>query len=79
VVVVHAFSPITWETEAGRQIFEFEDGLENRIPGQTGLHRDTLFGGEGRITVEGHHNRGIVFKGQNIKKIENHCFITWYT
>jgi hypothetical protein len=42
-MVVHTFSPSTWEAEAGG--FLFEASLV--YPGQPGLHRETLSGGGG--------------------------------
>jgi hypothetical protein len=38
--MAHAFDPSTWEAEAGG--FEFEANLVYKIPGQPGLHRETL-------------------------------------
>jgi hypothetical protein len=40
-VVAHTFNPSTWEAE-GRRISEFEASLVYRVPGQPGLHRETL-------------------------------------
>jgi hypothetical protein len=39
-VVAHAFNPSTLEAEAG--ISEFESTLVYKVPGQPGLHRETL-------------------------------------
>jgi hypothetical protein len=39
-VVAHTFDPSIWE--AGRRISEFEASLVYRVPGQPGLHRETL-------------------------------------
>jgi hypothetical protein len=39
-VVAHAFNPSTQEAEAGG--YEFKDSLVYRVPGQPGLHRETL-------------------------------------
>jgi hypothetical protein len=41
-VVAQAFNPSTWEAEAGGRISEFEASLVYIVPGQPGLHRETL-------------------------------------
>jgi hypothetical protein len=41
-VVAHAFNPSTWEAEAGRYLSSRPAWSTERVPGQTGLHRETL-------------------------------------
>jgi hypothetical protein len=41
-VVVHSFIPSTWEAEAGRTLSSSPAWSTERVPGQAGLHRETL-------------------------------------
>jgi hypothetical protein len=41
-VVAHAFNPSTWEAEAGRFLSSRPAWSTNWVPGQPGLHRETL-------------------------------------
>jgi hypothetical protein len=41
-VVAHAFNPSTWEAEAGRFLSSRPAWSTDRVPGQPGLHRETL-------------------------------------
>jgi hypothetical protein len=41
-VVVHAFNPSTWEAEAGRFLSLRPACSIELVPGQPGLHRETL-------------------------------------
>jgi hypothetical protein len=41
-VVVHAFNPSTWEAEAGGFLSSRPAWSTERVPGQPGLHRETL-------------------------------------
>jgi hypothetical protein len=41
-VVVHAFNPSTWEAEAGRFLSSRPAWSTKGVPGQPGLHRETL-------------------------------------
>jgi hypothetical protein len=41
-VVAHAFNPSTWEAEAGRFLSSRPAWSTGRVPGQPGLHRETL-------------------------------------
>jgi hypothetical protein len=41
-VVAHAFNPSTWEAEAGEFLSSRPAWSTKRIPGQPGLHRETL-------------------------------------
>jgi hypothetical protein len=42
VVVAHAFNPSTWEAEAGRFLSSRPAWSTKLVPGQPGLHRETL-------------------------------------
>jgi hypothetical protein len=42
VVVAHAFNPSTWEAQAGRFLGSRPAWSTKRVPGQLGLHRETL-------------------------------------
>jgi hypothetical protein len=42
VVVVHPFNPSTWEAEAGRSLTSRPAWSTKWVPGQPGLHRETL-------------------------------------
>jgi hypothetical protein len=42
VVVVHAFNPSTWEAEAGGFLSSSPAWSTKWMPGQPGLHRETL-------------------------------------
>ena len=42
VVVVHTFNPSTWEAETGRSLSSRPSWSTNQVPGQPGLHRETL-------------------------------------
>jgi hypothetical protein len=42
VVVAHAFNPSTWEAEAGRFLSLRPAWSTKWVPGQPGLHRETL-------------------------------------
>jgi hypothetical protein len=41
-VVAHAFNPGTWEVEAGRFLSSRPAWSTERVPGQPGLHKETL-------------------------------------
>jgi hypothetical protein len=41
-VVVHAFNPSTWEAEAGEFLSSRPAWSTEQVPGQPGLHRETL-------------------------------------
>jgi hypothetical protein len=41
-VVAHAFNPSTWEAEAGGFLSSRPAWSTERVPGQPGLHRETL-------------------------------------
>jgi hypothetical protein len=41
-VVVHAFNPSTWEAEAGRCLSSRPAWSTEWVPGQPGIHRETL-------------------------------------
>jgi hypothetical protein len=41
-VVAHAFNPSTWEAEAGGFLSSRPAWSTKRVPGQPGLHRETL-------------------------------------
>jgi hypothetical protein len=41
-VVAHAFNPSTWEAEAGGFLSSKPAWSTERVPGQPGLHRETL-------------------------------------
>ena len=41
-VVVQAFNPSTWEAEAGRLLSSRPAYSTEQVPGQSGLHRETL-------------------------------------
>jgi hypothetical protein len=41
-VVMHAFNPSTWEAEAGRFLSLRPAGSTEWVPGQPGLHKETL-------------------------------------
>jgi hypothetical protein len=41
-MVAHAFNPSTWEAEAGRFLSSRPAWSTERVPGQPGLHRETL-------------------------------------
>jgi hypothetical protein len=41
-MVAHAFNPSTWEAEAGRFLSSRPAWSTDRVPGQPGLHRETL-------------------------------------
>jgi hypothetical protein len=41
-VVAHAFNPSTWEAEAGEFLSSRPAWSTERVPGQPGLHRETL-------------------------------------
>jgi hypothetical protein len=41
-VVAHAFNPSTWEAEAGRFLSSRPAWSTEWVPGQPGLHRETL-------------------------------------
>jgi hypothetical protein len=41
-VVAHAFNPSTWEAEAGGFLSSRPFWSTKRVPGQPGLHRETL-------------------------------------
>jgi hypothetical protein len=41
-VVVYAFNPSTWEAEAGKFLSSRPAWSTERVPGQPGLHRETL-------------------------------------
>jgi hypothetical protein len=41
-VVAHAFNPSTWEAEAGRFLSSSPAWSTKLVPGQPGLHRETL-------------------------------------
>ena len=41
-VVAHAFNPSTWEAEAGRFLSSRPVWSTEWVPGQPGLHRETL-------------------------------------
>jgi hypothetical protein len=41
-VVVHAFNPRTWEAEAGEFLISRPAWSTDWVPGQPGLHRETL-------------------------------------
>jgi hypothetical protein len=45
-VVAHAFNPSTWEAEAGRFLSSRPAWSTEWVPGQPGLHRETLSRGE---------------------------------
>jgi hypothetical protein len=42
VVVVHAFNPSTWESEAGRFLNSRPAWSTKLVPGQPGLYRETM-------------------------------------
>jgi hypothetical protein len=46
-VVVHAFNPSTWEAEAGEFLSSRPAWSTEWVPGQPGLHRETLSRGGG--------------------------------
>jgi hypothetical protein len=46
-VVAHAFNPSTWEAEAGGSLSWRPAWSTEWVPGQPGLHRETLTGGGG--------------------------------
>jgi hypothetical protein len=41
-VVAHAFNPSTWEAKAGGSLSSRPAWSTERVPGQPGLHRETL-------------------------------------
>jgi hypothetical protein len=41
-MVAHAFNPSTWEAEAGGFLSSRKVWSTERVPGQPGLHRETL-------------------------------------
>jgi hypothetical protein len=41
-MVAHAFNPSTWEAEAGEFLSSRPAWSTERVPGQPGLHRETL-------------------------------------
>jgi hypothetical protein len=41
-MVAHAFNPSTWEAEAGGFLSSRPAWTTERVPGQPGLHRETL-------------------------------------
>jgi hypothetical protein len=41
-VVAHAFNPSTWEAEAGKFLSSRPAWSTKRVPGQSGLHRETM-------------------------------------
>jgi hypothetical protein len=41
-VVAHAFNPSTWEAEAGESLSSRPAWSTEGVPGQSGLHRETL-------------------------------------
>jgi hypothetical protein len=43
VVVVHTFNPSTWEAEAGGSMSSRLAWFTVQVPGQPGLHRETLY------------------------------------
>jgi hypothetical protein len=43
-MVAHAFNPSTWEAEAGRFLSLRPAWSTKGVPGQPGLHRETLAG-----------------------------------
>jgi hypothetical protein len=52
-VVVHAFNPSTWEAEAGGFLSLRPAWSSEQVPGQPGLHRETLSGGKKFIGQSG--------------------------
>jgi hypothetical protein len=42
VKILFAFNPSTWEAEAGRFLSSSPAWSTERVPGQPGLHRETL-------------------------------------
>jgi hypothetical protein len=42
-MVAHTFNPSTWEAKAGRFLSSSSAWSTKQVPGQPGLHRETLF------------------------------------
>jgi hypothetical protein len=71
--VAHTYNPSTWEAEAGRFLSSKPAWSTEQVPGQPGLHRETLSQktknqnknkkqkGKGKISVFHYHNYKIIF------------------
>jgi hypothetical protein len=64
-VVAHSFNPSTWEAEAGRFLSSRPAWSTERVPGQPGLHRETL-SQENKQTKKNPKKQIRLVKGKNL-------------
>jgi hypothetical protein len=79
-VVVHAFNPSTWEAEAGGSLSSRPAWSTEWVPGQPGLHRETLSRKNQKKKVpvkEAYLEASLQWKEKEIHIIHTHTKQVW--